>query len=279
MAELEQQKAPARPSFNANPVNKKKCPKCGEENPAEAVMCWACYTPLSGSSAASPAGAAPGGRSAPAATANADEKPKIPPWQLAVIGIGVLLAAGLGVRTLMPADSEDTEDDSTPPAAATANDPQPGAPPPAPEAVVSAAPQGGGAVVVTPTEAPFTIVVPPNPKLSVATMAIVPTDNTTSGPMAASYAAYVRRQYSAQAKNWSTLYIYVFSDAQSAQYFANLMKRRRGAALTESDMSSLSTLWSSTLARYEYSTERGKRVERVQYPSKNPSGWWYRNQG
>ncbi|RYG70864.1 hypothetical protein EON80_06595 [bacterium] len=26
----------------------KKCPKCGEDNPAEAVMCWACYTPLSG---------------------------------------------------------------------------------------------------------------------------------------------------------------------------------------------------------------------------------------
>lgn len=24
------------------------CPKCGEGNPAEAVMCWACYTPLSG---------------------------------------------------------------------------------------------------------------------------------------------------------------------------------------------------------------------------------------
>lgn len=23
-----------------------QCPKCGEENPSEAVMCWACYTPL-----------------------------------------------------------------------------------------------------------------------------------------------------------------------------------------------------------------------------------------
>ena len=28
------------------------CPKCGEENPAEAVMCWACYTPLHGQSTA-----------------------------------------------------------------------------------------------------------------------------------------------------------------------------------------------------------------------------------
>lgn len=24
------------------------CRKCGEDNPAEAVMCWACYTPISG---------------------------------------------------------------------------------------------------------------------------------------------------------------------------------------------------------------------------------------
>ena len=26
----------------------KRCPKCGEENPPEAVLCWACYTPFSG---------------------------------------------------------------------------------------------------------------------------------------------------------------------------------------------------------------------------------------
>jgi len=27
-------------------VDEKDCPKCGEDNPEEAVMCWACYTPL-----------------------------------------------------------------------------------------------------------------------------------------------------------------------------------------------------------------------------------------
>ena len=50
-----------------------KCPKCGEENPAEAVMCWACYTPLSAAKAHAP-------RPEPAP---ADEKPtseKIKRW-------------------------------------------------------------------------------------------------------------------------------------------------------------------------------------------------------
>ena len=32
----------------------KQCPKCGEKNPAEAVMCWACYTSLSGGAMAAP---------------------------------------------------------------------------------------------------------------------------------------------------------------------------------------------------------------------------------
>ena len=31
-----------------------KCPKCGEESPADAVMCWACYTPLGAGRASAP---------------------------------------------------------------------------------------------------------------------------------------------------------------------------------------------------------------------------------
>ncbi len=31
-----------------------KCPHCGEENPAEAVMCWTCYTPLRAGKASAP---------------------------------------------------------------------------------------------------------------------------------------------------------------------------------------------------------------------------------
>jgi len=33
-------------------MNMQTCPKCGEANPDEAVMCWACYTPLSEKGAA-----------------------------------------------------------------------------------------------------------------------------------------------------------------------------------------------------------------------------------
>jgi hypothetical protein len=251
-------------------VNKKQCPTCGEENPPEAVMCWACYTPLSGSAAGGsiPAGAS---RNAPSATSEGEEKKAIPPWQLAVIGIGLLLAIGTGIKSMMPASTEAPMDDLP---AVTNNPTEAGAPAPAaaPAAVVSAAP--GGGVSVTPTEAPFKIVVPPNPRVSVGTLAIVPTDKNASGPMAASYAAYARRQYASQNNRWTTLYIYVFSDDKSAQDFAEVMKKRRGVALSSDDMSRLSSLWGAAIARYEYSAVNGRRVERVLYPSKNPSGWW-----
>ena len=127
---------------------------------------------------------------------------------------------------------------------------------------------------MTPTEVPFKILVPPSPRQSVATIAIVTTDKNASGPMAASYAAYVRRQYASQSSRWSTVYIYVFSDEKSAQSFSDVMKRRRGAPLSSSDLSSLTSVWGGALARYEYSSSGGRGVERVLYPSKNPSGWW-----
>lgn len=251
-------------------VNKKQCPKCGEENPPEAVMCWACYTPLSGSGAVGGTTAAAGGGAA--ATHEEGEKKKIPPWQLGVIGVGLLLAVGIGVRSMMPASSSDGGDmGAIPPAEGI--DPA-GVPPGGGGGDGGPAPSPGsgnsGGSSITPKEAPFKIVVPPNPRLSTATMAIVTTDGNASGPQAASYAAYVRRQLIGS-NRWAKIYIYVFSDEKSAQAFADFMKQRRGAELSGGDYASLSSLWGSALARYEYSG--GK--ERVLYPSKNPSGWWY----
>ena len=63
-------------------MNPKKCPKCGESNPPEAVMCWACYTPLSGS-----AGSGPSSQSTPAHAAESEKK-AIPPWQLGLVAVG-----------------------------------------------------------------------------------------------------------------------------------------------------------------------------------------------
>jgi hypothetical protein len=253
-------------------VNKKQCPKCGEENPPEAVMCWACYTPLSGGGAAGGASTA-GGGAASAATHDDSEKKKIPPWQLGVIGAGLLLVVGIGVRSMMPASSSDDDGGGDPPPANTNGTPasptMPSGPAPSPSS------PGGGGNSITPQEAPYKIVVPPNPRLSVGTMAIVPTDGNASGPQAASYAASVRRQFGGQVKRWNTIYIYVFSDEKTAAAFADFMRQRRGAALSGGDYATLSSLWSSTLARYEYSPRSGK--ERALYPSKNPSNWWYGN--
>ena len=231
-------------------------------------MCWACYTPLSGAAPAS-GGGAPGPKGSSAPIGETEEKQKIPPWQLAVIGIGLLFAIGMGVKTMMPSSAGGDDIPMDVPLEEPAGGGQPQA-----QAPSSSAPapqiQGGGSV--PPVEAPFKIVLPPNPRSAVATMAIVPTTSTTDGATAASYAAYVRRQYTGRAR---TLYIYVFSDTQSAQAFAKVMRERRGEPLNESDYSSLSSLWGSTLARYEYSRSGNGARERVLYPSKSPSGWWY----
>ena len=257
-------------------MNKKQCPKCGEENPIEAVMCWACYTPLSGAATVSAGASAAGaGTAVSSATGDEGEKKKIPPWQLGIIGVGLLMAVGLGVRSMMPASSSVEDPSSIDIPAPEGGDPGMVAPPSPPQQQTTPQQGGGGGGQVAPPEAPFKIAVPPDPRQSIATMAIVPTQPGVSGATAASYASYVRRQYAGQAKKWSTIYIYVFSDAQSAQTFANVMKRRRGVSLSSSDYSALANLWSSVLVRYEYSSRGGKGVERILYPSKNPSGWWY----
>ena len=238
-------------------------------------MCWACYTPLSGAAGggASPAGAAKG--AAPAASGEAGDKPKIPPWQIGILGVGLLAGIYVGVKAVMPASVSDEDGEETPTESAPAE------PPPADSPAPAAAPtvnnpvvinNNTGTAAVMPSKAPFDIVIPPNPKLSVATMAIVPTEATSSGPQAAALAAYTRRQYT-RIKSWNTIYIYVFSDAKSAQYFAEYQIRRKGAPLTDTDLSTLQNLWSSCLARYEYTPAR--RIERVLYPSRNPGGWWY----
>lgn len=248
-------------------------------------MCWACYTPLSGA-APSPAGAGPAGATkgaAPTAKGEAGEKKKIPPWQMGVLGVALLGGLFVGVRAMMPTSASDDGGEST--EAAKTSDGEKtddgekkggGGTAPSvaqPTAAMPVVSTGGGTVAVAPLKAPFDILVPPNPKISVATMAIVPTEANSSGPQAAALAAYTRRQYTDHSRAWSKFYVYVFSDAQSGQYFADYQIKRKGAPLDESDFSFLANLWSNCLARYEYTP--GKKTERVLYPSKNPSGWWY----
>jgi len=261
---------------------KKKCPKCGEDNPPEAVMCWACYTPLSGESAAS--GGVSKKQPLAAATAGDEEKKKMPPWQLAVVGVALLGGLFLGVRTMMSSPEEEGE--GTPP---TESAPSPGMPapppppppspgmpaPPPPSPAPPSPPPAAGIPAPSPQRSPYSVMVAPSPRLSIATMGIVPNDGTATGVQAASLASYARRQIKPRiTKRWSTLYIYVFADQESAEYFSRYMKKRKGRALTNDDFTHLQALWSSVLARYTYTTYKGKRVERILYPSKNPGGWW-----
>ena len=246
--------------------NKKRCPKCGEENPPEAVMCWACYTPLS----AAGAGAASAKRSSSSAQSlgddeDEDRKPSAQPWQIAVIAIGLIFALFWVGKNFLPSGSSD---DTLPAASEPGAMPEPGSAP-APAAQTSTSTGTSSAAAVTPQKLPFTIAVSPNPNITVGTMAIVPTTPNISTSQAASLASFTRSQF-AQTKRWNKLYIYVFRDQQSAKQFADYQRPRRGAPLSNSDYSNLTALWGSALSCYEY--DNGS--ERVYTPSDNPSGWW-----
>jgi hypothetical protein len=246
--------------------NKKRCPKCGEENPPEAVMCWACYTPLSGA-----AGASASKRSANSSAQAADDddaedrKPAAQPWQIAVIAIGLIFALFWVGKNFLPSGSGE---DTLPTASAPGEMPPPGQAP-APAAPASTSTGTSNTTAVPPQKLPFTIAVSPNPNITVGTMAIVPTTPNISTSQAASLAAFTRSQFS-QMKRWNKLYIYVFRDQQSAKQFADYQRPRRGAPLSDGDYRNLTTLWNSALSCYVYNNGN----DHVYTPSNNPSGWW-----
>lgn len=248
--------------------NKKRCPKCGEENPPEAVMCWACYTPLTNTVNVG-AGASRAARASGPSLDDDDEesKPSTPPWQIAVIAIGLVFVLFMVAKNFLPSGNTD---DAVPVAASSQTQPGTGAGAPAPG---PAADTGGGgsndSSVPAPQKLPFTIAVSPNPSITVGTMAIVSTDPNISAGQAAALASFTKNQFS-HMKRWSKLYIYVFKDEPSAQQFANYQRQRSGAPLADSDYRNLSSLWSSALACYEYNNGS----ERMYNPSNNPSGWW-----
>jgi hypothetical protein len=251
-------------------VNQKKCPKCGEMNPAEAVMCWACYTPLTGGAVgAGGAGAAAVG--APAVIAHDEEEGKkkaIPAWQMGAVGLGLLVLLGVGAKTMMVGSTDDTAVDTT---GAIVSDPGrvrtgPATTGPATGPSLPTNP-GGGSTTSAPIAAPYTMVLSPNPNLEWGIAAIVPTQANTGGPRAAGIAGFARRTLKG---NWKAMHIYVFDSAQSAQTFNEYQIPRRSDVLQASDYSSLAALWPHCLARYEYNGGKESYSE----PARNPTGWW-----
>jgi hypothetical protein len=256
-------------------VNQKKCPKCGENNPAEAVMCWACYTPLSGGGAvAAGAGAATAsGAVAAPGTAVAHEesnKKAIPPWQIGVIVVALLLGIGFGVSQFMGGSSSDVIEGpgGTEYSAPLAEPINPGSEPP--PQVSGPAPEPGPVTggPVQPEFAPFDMIAPPNINSQWGVMAIVPTRSGVDGRKAVALAAFARRAF--QNPRWRAVHVYVFADRQAALQFKEYQRNRQSEVLGAGDMAALSNLWSRCVVRYEFNGGR----ENVRYPSRNPSGWW-----
>lgn len=249
----------------------KKCSKCGELNPPEAVMCWACYTPLSGGGT-SAAAMSLGGGAAHASSKVTRIKKAVEPWQLGVIGVGILIAVVMGARSLMGSGGEAKEIVSTAPPS-TAPDSTSYASQPVATVVASSGGGGGGPIQPTALPAPgqmaFTVSVPPKRGVSWATMAIVPTQANTTPQAAASLAAAARQQMVSSGK-WSGMYIYVFRTQESAARLRSYQSQRGGKPLAEDDYQALRNIWPSALARYEYS----KGWEAIRYPSASPTGWW-----
>jgi hypothetical protein len=255
-------------------VNQKKCPKCGENNPPEAVMCWACYTPLTGGAAAG--AAAPAGRGAAPAAESGEEKAKPPVWQMAVIAGGLLGALFLGASSMGLIGGSGGGGESPPDlppetgAVPSPDNPAPPAPPPAP----APATDGGNPAPAPAFTAPFAVVTQPNPRAAIGIMAIIPTSKTLPPEKAASLAAFTYRQV-VDPNRWPVFQIFVFNNDKAAAMFKDYQIKQRGAPLDDSDYRQLSNIWPNVYVRYEYRRSGKGGVETVRYPFKDPMGWWY----
>lgn len=250
----------------------KQCPKCGEKNPAEAVMCWACYTSLSGGVAAAGALAAPGA----APMSDSGEKKKVEPKQLVIIGVALVVLLGLGAKMMIgggdaPPDVLSMETGkpkaTTPPPAPIS--PTTNIETPSTTAFAQQPSQPTGAIA--PARFPYQMLGAPNPTSQTATVAIVPTENDLSEGQAKGLAVFAHHQLN-KIKKWPAVEVFVFNDVPAAQSFANYQNRLRGAAMTDSNYTSpeLAALWPKALVRY-YS--RNERVW-ITSPRTNAGNFW-----
>jgi len=274
-------------------VANKKCPKCGEDNPAEAVMCWACYTPLTaGAGAAMSPGAGSGATALPRSSArpgavqpDEKEKKKVDP-RLFFVGGGLLVAGVIFAFTTGLFGGSGGGDVGAPPADPTGptNGPSSGTPtrpmsgspqvmtPGSPPGPPVSSGGGGGSIVAQP--APYSVVVSPNPRFRTAVQAITPTNQISSDKEAVGLAKAARENLQKSGK-WTNTQIVVFSNRQSASAFQQYMNDRRGAPLDKDNYAELAqqNAWTGAAAYY---TSTGNS-EHVYYPSQNPKGWWPNN--
>lgn len=261
----------------------KKCPKCGEENPAEAVMCWACYTPLAGGAAAVAGGglvAPRGGVAAvtPAATAahEDDDKKAIDPKLFLIAGllVGAIIIGGFttgifGSKTtdvpVLPDGPTETISGVQPV--------QPIQPPPVISPPTIDVPSSPGGATTPPVALTFKIVVPPDPRWANGTVAIMPNTPGMTPAQAGQMAKYAR-QAIAPGGRWTSMQVLVFSDSGSAKAFQKYQAPRKGAKLDAGDYQALAGqgVWSGVSAYLE--TKGKSDGGQLFNPSASPNGWW-----
>lgn len=256
-------------------MNQKKCPKCGENNPAEAVMCWACYTPLSGGAtvAAGATMAAPG---AAVAGNQEGEKKAVAPWQIGLVVGVLLLGLGYGGYSMMGSPTEDvtirgnaTDDVGRGPGPGADNY-GPGPSGPAPPAF-NPDPGGVSGAPIAAIPIPYEMVSAPNVNTAWGVAAIVPNKPGTSPSAAASLAKFARTNQFNNVKSWQGMQIFVFQDRESAQLFNEYQVQRSAARMEPGDYAQLGNIWPKCLAVYEFRNGGGEKVMR---PSTNPNNWW-----
>ena len=262
----------------------KKCPKCGEENPAEAVMCWACYTPLAGGAAAVAGGGlvTPRGGAAavtPAGTAAAQEEGKsaVDPKIFIVVGLligaaiigsfttGIIGGGGSSAASTAP-DVTQVEGGTTGEMPPVIQPAPPQAPPQAP--VFPPVQDTTGQTTVVPQTK---VVVPPDPRQSVGTMGIVLNSPNITPRQALALAKFQKQSFEAGGK-WKGMQVVVFNNQEAAATFRKYQAQRQGAPLTATQYQELAGqgLWDNVPAYYE---TRGKS-EFPYMPSASPKNWW-----
>lgn len=269
----------------------KKCPKCGEENPAEAVMCWACYTPLAGGAAAAaggglvtPRGGAASVTPAAAAAAQEEEKTSVDPKLFLVVGL-LVVAAVIGSFTTGLIGGGGGDDDGLPEVTSAPGGSESGGgnsfipPPQQPQAPVNpptfnppTTPGGtGGGGTTGPAPPQSKVVVPPDPRQSIGTMGIILSQPNVSPNQALALAKFAKQQF-APGGRWKGMQVVVFSDPAAAKIFLKYQALRKGAPLTPVEYQDLSNqgLWNSVPVYYE---TQGK-AEYPYLPSANPKNWW-----
>lgn len=252
----------------------KQCPKCGEDNPAEAVMCWACYTPLSGAAGAGANGAASktGGQPGAPVIEEAPAKKSVDPKTIVV---AALLLVGIAVAFL--ANSGGSKPPEEDPATNAAPQEAPAAT--APPASVAAPPlppllpMPAGPPPVPPPDVPirFTLITQPNARYFNCTMGIL-VSPTLSPLQAASAAKAAKNQLTRNNGRWNRFQIVVFADKPTAKLFKAYQRPRRGLPLGDADYRQLAVqgVW----ANCPVFLEAGGKKENFHYPSRNANSWW-----